>query len=183
MRNDYHILHHKVRETQNALSSANKVNHDLEDRSKALEKTNSQLQSELEATKKQKIADATGVNPALLSGDAADDLDGLGSDEIANLLMRRQDAMKSRIGTLQAKIQEISRREAEERSVKPSALICAMLLCGYCFALIGAMRDSFAVLLKSLMLLSSCLHTSLHLTKIRRGTAQSRGHGRLQRWS
>lgn len=115
MRNDYHILHHKVRETQNALQMANKVNHDLEDRSKQLEKTKGQLERELEASKKARVADATGVNPTLLSGDAADDLAGLGSDEITNLLMRRQDAMKGRITTLQTKIQEISRREAEER--------------------------------------------------------------------
>ena len=56
------------------------------------------------------------ISPALLGKDGDDDtLKGLQAEEITQLLIRRQDAMKGRIGTLQTKIQEISRREAEER--------------------------------------------------------------------
>ena len=56
------------------------------------------------------------ISPALLGKDGDDEtLKGLQAEEITQLLIRRQDAMKGRIGTLQTKIQEISRREAEER--------------------------------------------------------------------
>ena len=56
------------------------------------------------------------ISPALLGKGGGDEtLAGLQGEEITQLLIRRQDAMRGRIGTLQAKIQEISRREAEER--------------------------------------------------------------------
>ena len=118
MKNDYHILHHKVRETQSALQTANQINHDLEDRSKALTRTNDQLQQELDDLVQRGVKDAVdALDPARLLGRDEDDdsLQGLQAEEITSLLMRRQDAMKGRIGTLQTKIQQISRREAEER--------------------------------------------------------------------
>ena len=127
MTSDYHILHHKVRETQSALQTANQVNHDLEDKSKQLSRTNDNLQKELdrmvEKAKTNHGGDGDGgsdaldaISPALLGKDGDDEtLKGLQAEEITQLLIRRQDAMKGRIGTLQTKIQEISRREAEER--------------------------------------------------------------------
>ena len=130
MKNDYHILHHKVRETQSALQTANQINHDLEDKSKQLSRTNDNLQLELdrmvlENSNKNKSGGRSGgngdgaldaISPALLGKDGDDEtLKGLQAEEITQLLIRRQDAMKGRIGTLQTKIQEISRREAEER--------------------------------------------------------------------
>ena len=127
MKNDYHILHHKVRETQSALQTANQINHDLEDKSKQLSRTNDNLQKELdrmvEKAKTNHGGDGDGggdaldaISPALLGKDGDDEtLKGLQAEEITQLLIRRQDAMKGRIGTLQTKIQEISRREAEER--------------------------------------------------------------------
>ena len=127
MKNDYHILHHKVRETQSALQTANQINHDLEDKSKQLSRTNDNLQKELdrmvEKAKTNHGGDGDGggdaldaISTALLGKDGDDEtLKGLQSEEITQLLIRRQDAMKGRIGTLQTKIQEISRREAEER--------------------------------------------------------------------
>ena len=131
MKNDYHVLHHKVRETQSALQTANQINHDLEDKSKQLSRTNDSLQRELdrimvENSNNKKSGGGGGgrdgdggldaISPALLGKDGDDEtLRGLQAEEIAQLLIRRQDAMKGRIGTLQTKIQEISRREAEER--------------------------------------------------------------------
>ena len=133
MKNDYHVLHHKVRETQSALQTANQINHDLEDKSKQLSRTNDSLQKELDrmvlensnSNKKTGSDNGDGtdgggaldaISPALLGKDGDDDtLKGLQAEEITQLLIRRQDAMKGRIGTLQTKIQEISRREAEER--------------------------------------------------------------------
>ena len=133
MKNDYHVLHHKVRETQSALQTANQINHDLEDKSKQLSRTNDSLQRELdrivvENSNNKKSGGGGGgggrdgdggldaISPALLGKDGDDEtLRGLQAEEITQLLIRRQDAMKGRIGTLQTKIQEISRREAEER--------------------------------------------------------------------
>ena len=117
MKNDYHVLHHKVRETQAALQTANQINHDLEDRSKALARQNDNLQKELDGMAKDSSSGGLeSISPALLGKDGDDEtLAGLQGEEITQLLIRRQDAMKGRIGTLQTKIQEISRREAEER--------------------------------------------------------------------
>ena len=121
MKSDYHVLHHKVRETQAALQTSNQINHDLEDRSKALARQNDGLQKELDGMMIQDNSSGGGaalesISPALLGKDGDDEtLAGLQGEEITQLLIRRQDAMKGRIGTLQTKIQEISRREAEER--------------------------------------------------------------------
>ena len=121
MKNDYHVLHHKVRETQAALQAANQINHDLEDRSKALARQNDGLQKELDGMMVQDSSSGGGaalesISPALLGKGGGDEtLAGLRGEEITQLLIRRQDAMRGRIGTLQTKIQEISRREAEER--------------------------------------------------------------------
>ena len=116
MKNDYHVLHHKVRETQAALQAANQINHDLEDRSKALARQNDGLQKELDGMMSGGGAALESISPALLGRGGGDEtLAGLQGEEITQLLIRRQDAMRGRIGTLQTKIQEISRREAEER--------------------------------------------------------------------
>ena len=51
----------------------------------------------------------------MLEDDEGDKVKKMGKEEITTLLMTRQEAMKSRISTLQTKIQEISRREAIDK--------------------------------------------------------------------
>ena len=115
MMSDYHVLHHKVRETSSALDAANKVNHELEDKTRKLDKANGTLKRELEKKKNNAISKATGINAAMLEDDEGDEVKKMGKEEITTLLMTRQEAMKSRISTLQTKIQEISRREAIDK--------------------------------------------------------------------
>lgn len=115
MMSDYHVLHHKVRETSSALDAANKVNHELEDKTRKLDKANGTLKRELEKKKNNAISKATGINAAMLEDDEGDKVKKMGKEEITTLLMTRQEAMKSRISTLQTKIQEISRREAIDK--------------------------------------------------------------------
>ena len=115
MMSDYHVLHHKVRETSSALDAANKVNHELEDKTRKLDKANGTLKRELEKKKNNAISKATGIDAAMLEDDEGDEVKKMGKEEITTLLMTRQEAMKSRISTLQTKIQEISRREAIDK--------------------------------------------------------------------
>ena len=69
MMSDYHVLHHKVRETSSALDAANKVNHELEDKTRKLDKANGTLKRELEKKKNNAISKATGIDAAMLEDD------------------------------------------------------------------------------------------------------------------
>ena len=107
IKSDFHVMNHKVRETDIALDDAHSNNHKLEIKSRKLEKDNSKLQKELESAKQ-----GMELGDVLLEGKT---MSGLAQDEINSLLIRRQSAMKSRIGLLQTQIQDISRREAVDR--------------------------------------------------------------------